>query len=576
MSLFRFTGNPFVDAGIAGLCAAADKNQPEALEETSIHEAVKRLVRLMTSDEAFKATDEQKAFVTSALPMVFTMNADLSNPSNKSVDTKTQKYKERIAGRINALFGIPKEAPGFEENGICFVCGRSPVTFLAGKTDFPLMDSVTTRINFHSCLEKGHPICAACALALEFFPFSVLRTGTSGKLWFVHSPDPKVCIPIASEFTWHEMHRCQAAHRPLRFYGDWHSVGEAGAIVSLVRFMTIEKGDEAIEGTPFPIRAYVFSNDNRDASIYGIDIPNVLCHFFVRLKYDASAQERFDKEILHRTAPDMFAGFIRHIAYRLLKSEPIISACLAHEEEPNEGQPKRRAKKKDAEPSLFEPVPTCRLRGGWAAHRLYMSEVLQMTGKYIQTVETVAQRIHADEDRAKIVMALRLAGKNRTGIGSLLDLVQRKLMSWEEFYCLTPPNNQAQSLKARDYLLGALYDLQSREDIEAWDGRMRPDNGNLSPLIPLIENAGARLIESKVDHKRVVQGLRSRSISGIRGALLHAVERGGLGWADFIALCPPDPVESLFTHRDYLLAYLYDRLNGVLPLNELTEEDSDQ
>ncbi|RLF98072.1 type I-B CRISPR-associated protein Cas8b1/Cst1, partial [Thermococci archaeon] len=38
--IYRFTGNPFVDAGIAALCAITKKNDPKAITKDDLRESI--------------------------------------------------------------------------------------------------------------------------------------------------------------------------------------------------------------------------------------------------------------------------------------------------------------------------------------------------------------------------------------------------------------------------------------------------------------------------------------------------------------------------------------------------------
>lgn len=60
MILYRFTGNPFVDAGIAGMRAAAEVEYPEDLDYDRVCAATKRLVRIFTSPQALEPKADPK------------------------------------------------------------------------------------------------------------------------------------------------------------------------------------------------------------------------------------------------------------------------------------------------------------------------------------------------------------------------------------------------------------------------------------------------------------------------------------------------------------------------------------
>jgi len=76
MCLYRFTGNPFVDAGIAGMCAAAEVDRPEDLSYENVRSATQRLVGIFTSPQALKCgvgpgNSKASAFATSEMSVFF-------------------------------------------------------------------------------------------------------------------------------------------------------------------------------------------------------------------------------------------------------------------------------------------------------------------------------------------------------------------------------------------------------------------------------------------------------------------------------------------------------------------------
>ncbi len=520
-----FTGNPFVDAGIAGMCAAAEVDSPAQLGKGAVRQAVETLYRVLLSDSAFKQQPPYKCFATSTMAMIFP-NSPLPQASYPQNDTKREKYRERIDGLLEHL-----DAPSDPTSDTCFACGQ-PTNLRFGKDQFPLMGSVDL-VNFHPNLGAGHSVCAFCALAVQFLPFSLLQTkAEGGRLWFLHSMDPALAVLIPRKIVLPQLAAQVAAGEALRFPGQWACSGENGAVLSLLHEIGKRFAD-VFEQVESPVSVYLFSNDNREQFLHRVPVPRRLLLFFNALQAYPQAREQFEQELLPKG---------NRIAEPMLHTLKLIHLCLDND------APK--------------------LLGGWQFHRLYLEEVMQMTKAYIHALEEVARRIVAHEDSKRYVNDLRLA-THRAVMGVLIDLVRDGLMMRQELHILTPPGEVSAAADARDYLLGAIYALQNGEQLQP-----EPSGQALQekhPLIERIETSGQRVIDAHQDEaKRLREALRQASSPrDIRRAFLRLVEQAQLGWQDFLFFCPPADADQHFQSRDYWLAFLYDTMR-----EETTEQQS--
>lgn len=57
----------------------------------------------------------------------------------------------------------------------------------------------------------------------------------------------------------------------------------------------------------------------------------------------------------------------------------------------------------------------------------------------------------------------------------------------------------------------------------------------------------------------------ARNPVAIRGVYLSAVQRGAMGWLDFVFLSPLEDTSRMFALRDYLLAFLFDKAREEIP-----------
>jgi CRISPR-associated protein Cst1 len=539
MARFCFTGNPFVDAGIAGMCAAAGVDSLVELDETSVDRAVNELMRVMTDDAAFRRRllgKKETAFATSEMSVIFP-NGPHSQASYKTSERKRDEYKKRVTRKLVAFNDLVKGQTLVTGLGFCFVDG-SPAVTLVGNDEFPLVDSKNKR-NFHPGLQGGHAVGALTALALEFFPLAILRTGVnSGFFFFIHTADSGIAIDC-SKMTLGWMNGAIARGGGLGFFGDWKlpSRDVSIALVALVRTLMTGTNTtltrQRIEASLYPVAAYVFSNDNRGANIAAHDLPHLLFGYFGKLRYRLAASEAFNKELLQN---EKIAG---RIAKRMLLTEPMIALCCVRPDGERHGK----------------------LRGGWEAHMLYATEVLGMGGLFVRDVETVSERITSSEKANGMLLILQKEGPS----SALLRLVRNELMTFDEYARLVPPHNKSAPFTARDYLLAAVYARQASqadgEEFVNWSTERTGSTQDKHELILLAERVGSKLAADADLAKKSANGLAgSRRVSDFRGALLRTVRSGILNWNDFVQIFPPDDQSTSFLMRDYLLAFLYDAL----------------
>jgi len=248
----------------------------------------------------------------------------------------------------------------------CFACGQSaPV--VATKADFPLVDSAERR-NFHPAHYAGHPVCARCALAVQFLPISTMRTNPNGGLfWFLSSLDPKVAIAPAAELVLPKFDNCIATNNRLRLYGDWEIPGKTSAVVSALVALSGKQRLLNLPEPDYPVRAFFFTNDNRNPWVSVIEIPNSIFRFIGKLRMHHHSFMKFVREALS----------VNGLCEAMLEGDQIAKKCVVFPDKVNN----------DTE-----------LKGGWYAHALYMKEVLGMQDRYIKTIEEVALSIAESED----------------------------------------------------------------------------------------------------------------------------------------------------------------------------------
>ncbi len=547
MTHVRWTGHPFVDAGLAALLAGADIERLEDVTPDSLRRAVDALSCVLLSDQAL-GIGVERSFAKSALSQIFP-NSELANPSNwkggaEGVRSKfSRAIAEDLARAICCLENSGEE--------VCTICGqRRPDEgfVLVRKDKVPLLEGI---VNFYPGLRYGLRVCGICALAVRFLPMSIMRSGGSRRLWFFHTHALSIALDVAREHGWRHFDRAIAANQPLDFRASWQTAGEAATALYILCELLRQHADHLRSAYehPLPTTAYLFSNDNRGGYVEAIAIPSELLRFLALLFQESpSAYGRFWRELL--VVPAELAGseqrararFVSNVARRLVEAGPIAGFCLDDE--------------------------TPCLRGGWVGHRRYLQEVRRMSVTKLAVIERLGLEIAQSPASRKYITELRRASRGQL-YPALLSLVREGFLSHEEFYLLVPPHDPGSAAEVRDLILAVAYEWehcqQRNEDFSRID-LARVTVAAPDDVLQRIQEIGSRLVSELPNLGRWIAQLQTaRSSDRIRATYLAGVQRGALRFKDFIFLAPFQDPRRLWLLRDYVLAFLFDRARSQLP-----------
>lgn len=556
----RWTGHPFVDAGLAALATVSGVSQLEDLTADHLPEAVTALERVLLSDQAL-GLGVTNAFVRKGLSQIFP-NSELVNPSNwkgetleQKADSVRRKFRDAVAQELR----LAQECLGFTTSNteMCSTCGqRRPVSAMVTmrKDDLPLLAGI---VNFYPAFDVGVRLCGLCALAVRFLPLSVMRTGVWNRLWILHTHAFPIARGISLQYGWIHFNQRIAANDALDFFKDWETAGDAGTVIYLLCDL-LDRFSSQLQHLyrhPLPTTAYIFSNDNRSSHIQALLVPDSLLEFLAMLQIlSPSAYKRFWRDLLvvPRTLAEKERGsridFVQKVAQSLLNSRAVLTFCLDHD--------------------------TPKLSGGWMGHRLYLQEVLQMAVEKLAILERLGLTIARDPEAKRLIGELRTARWNEIH-GILLRYVRQGWLSHEEFYTLLPPNSYGTTSHLRDIILAVAYEWVYAQQ----QGQDFPSTLPTGPLtadetLTRLQQIGERLIASLPNLSRWIGQLQTaRTWDRIRGVYLTAVQRGALGYADFVFLAPLEDQARGWLLRDYLLAFLFDRARAVVPLEEIAEPE---
>ncbi|RLF17003.1 MAG: type I-B CRISPR-associated protein Cas8b1/Cst1, partial [Thermoprotei archaeon] len=429
------------------------------------------------------------------------------------------------------------------------VCGepRPDDAMVVVRNDkMPLLKGI---VNFYPAFAYGMRVCGLCALAVRFLPFSVLRVGEERRLWFLHTQALPVASRISQEYGWAHLNNAISANEPLDFFGSWRTAGDAGTVLYLLCELLKRFHDQLREIYlhPLPTTAYLFSNHLQSSYVQPIPIPNELLRFFATLQaHSASALDRFQRELLE--VPGGLSGkkrkerinFVRDVASRMLNMKPIIGACLDDD--------------------------ALKLRGGWLGHRLYLREVLGMPLERLAILERLGIAIAQSEDAKKLINELRSARGGEL-YGVLLSYVRRGWLKHDEFYTLLPPNDYGAAGEIRDILLAVIYEWQHCQE-RGEEFPALAERAELTPdeTLARIQQIGERLLKRLSNFKRWLGRLQmARTTAELRGVYLTAVRHGALSFSDFVFLAPLGNRQTPWLLRDYLLAFLFEKVREELP-----------
>jgi len=559
MKQITWTGHPFVDAGLSAIAAVVGVKRLEDLKVEHLEKAAKELEHILLSDQAL-GIGVEKSFAKGALSQLFP-NSELVNPSNwkgETPEAKAENVRQKFREDLKGDFERAKVSFAHSGDAICSVCGRqvpeSATTFVR-KDKMPLLAGI---VNFYPAFAYGVQVCGLCAFAVRFLPMSVMRTGASNRLWFLHTQALDIAVEISKSYCWTKFNEAIAANEALEFYSQWQTAGDAGTVLYVLCELLERLGDQLREAYshPLPTTAYLFSNDNQKPFIQPLPIPNELLIFLAGLQLRSRhAFRRFWQELLF--VPESLSGkerkariaFVQEVAHKLLNGDFIIGMCLRGGVENQDQLPK--------------------LQGGWLGHALYLREVRKMPESKLAILERLGLSIAQSDDVKKRTMELRTA-KGSDLYGIFLRYVREGWLKHDEFYTLLPPNSDAHAGELRDILLAIIYEWQyCQEKGEEFPKVAKEGTLSSDETLNRIKQIGEQLCQKLSNLSRWIGQLQTaRSGERVRGVYLSAVQRGALSFSDFVFLAPLGDRQKMWLLRDYLLAFLFERAREALPEEE--------
>ena len=160
----KLMGNPFVDAGVCGICEWLGRSvQPEQITTDDLKAVVDDVAPMMQTDAGWRN-----------LHGIFP-NSVLTNAAFRKKD-QVELFKNECKDYMDKICEL-------EQIGDCMGCGRRDANTWLSRTNVPLTGGKNS--NFFPVFSEGAGYCAACALAIQMSP--LVYMATAGKYLTLHS-----------------------------------------------------------------------------------------------------------------------------------------------------------------------------------------------------------------------------------------------------------------------------------------------------------------------------------------------------------------------------------------------------
>ncbi|MBI5181338.1 MAG: hypothetical protein HZA06_00315 [Nitrospirae bacterium] len=430
--LFKWTGNPWVDGGLAVIVAKSGKEKIEDFTDKDFETIV--------SDGAWlaKANRQLKAFT-----MVVGINSPLtntsSNPSlkkenrNKKLnpleDTGFQQYcevikelKESAIKQINGKFA-------------CEACGERPATDVLEKHNkeiardwFPLAGSIGSDAQALPAASRTARICSLCLLSVQFLPMGAIII--EGKIACFQSSHSELTQMIIGEIYNETINKLQLLNAGEKLSAIGQGKGTKEALIMLIKIMAELQRNKRMLELPrhTSLNIWLFSNSGQEPDCEVIEIPNEALTFL----WDAAKNYRQEIETFLRNEP-------KRIDFQLLE-------CVKRKSEYYGFYPYKNSK--PASKGLFE---------------LYQTRVLGNSSSALNLAEWFAYQIKlrlsaGDKNDNKLLGKLlkenAYGNKDKTILsklkGILAQFAEEGLLTLEDYTMLFPRKEESHSFSVKN------------------------------------------------------------------------------------------------------------------------------
>ncbi|MCU7495371.1 MAG: type I-B CRISPR-associated protein Cas8b1/Cst1 [Ignavibacteria bacterium] len=349
MSLYNWTGNPFVDSGISAIMVFSNKSSPEEINIDDLQQMRSHLLCLYTSEMWIKV-----------LNMIFTTNYYVTRPKANTIDKKLKgltEFLDSLMGNIKPL----------GDAGDCIACGRRNTAQMKNRMHIPMLGYKHS--HYFPYISEGADICDACSFAVQCSPLVMYRCGA--KLILLHSNSTKVMkvwANRAKEFIMKD----KSSKTFSGCYNDNYKNPE-NALFHIVQDLIL-RYDESWKENNTTLRIYHFTNFTQlppDAlKIY--DLPAPVFRFLAQAMQKSFRKDWF--KIVRRgyyniegKKEEEYRNYNNQVYSRLLRYRSIIHYFV------------------DSSKKI--------IHGNWELLEIYLTEVLFMDKERIEAIKKLADKI---------------------------------------------------------------------------------------------------------------------------------------------------------------------------------------
>lgn len=407
MSLYNFTGNPFVDTGLSVVVAKA---REAGWMGQSVTDLTPEAFNMTVGDGRWLADCNRRL---KAFTMIAGINSPLTNPSLRKGNKGQLEYLKIIQELLEEVTN-----PVSNSGEICECCGeRPPTRVLAdngkeiGREWFPLAGSLAGAESLPSA-SRPPKFCAVCLMAIQMLPLGV--TLLYGKLACFHSTAWQITQFLVEDFCRETMAKLHAASSQDRVAAYGAGGGSTPtALILLRRFNDLRSSKRILHlPTHTTLDIWLFTNSGQDPDCDLIEIPNRSLIFL----WEAAQRYRAEVENLLRQEG-------KKPNYQLLE-------CIRRQHDYDMLYPWRG--KSPASKELFE---------------LYQTQVLEYPVSSLRVAEKVAymfnKRLQTTKENKLLQKLIREKANSKPDLwgavrGLLIELAEEGTLTLEEYVQLFP------------------------------------------------------------------------------------------------------------------------------------------
>lgn len=462
--LFSWTGNPWVDTGLAVIVAKSGKEKIEDLAEADFDAVISDGVWLA------KANRQLNAFT-----MVVGTNSPLTNTSiNPSMKKENRgKLNTMDDSGFNQYCDLIKELKDTVLKNVgsefmCESCGERPATNVLakygkeiGRDWFPLAGSIGSDAQMLPSASRAARICSLCLLSVQFLPLGAIIVG--GKIACLQSTHTEITQLIINEVFNETVNKLQLLKSGEKLSAFGKGKGTKETIILLIKIMGELQRNKRMLYLPqhTSLNVWLFSNSGQEPDCDVIEIPNEALVFL----WDAAKMYRQEIETILKNEP-------KRIDFQLLE-------CIKRKSEYYGFYPYKGSK--PASKGLFE---------------LYQTRVLGPTTSALNLAEWLAFQIKSrlsagDKNDKKLLSKLlkenAYGNRDKTVLnklrGFIAQLAEDDFITLEDYTLLFPREEGVHQLSVKKDALKWIWFYLNHDEIND----TKPKGGDTLFTHPLIK-----------------------------------------------------------------------------------------